>query len=201
MLSTKSSAKWKTRSLSQSVMRGVSAGTLLFSSMLVLAQAPLYLPADIPLDVDAIYKELQPSADYPDTTKSIIDQLRTNHYSEIHFDDKFSGTMLDSFVKTLDGGRIYFTQADISEFEQYRNSLDDMLQSGDIDAGYLIYNRYQHRLIERLVYSINQVEDTSNVFDFTVDESLQLDREEAPWATDQNELTDLWRKQVKSNVL
>src|SRR5688572_17981622 len=143
MLSAKSIAKWKTRSLSQSVRRGMSTGALLFSSMLALAQAPLYLPADIPLDVDTVYKELQPSSDYPETTKSIIEQLRTNHYSEIHFDDKFSGTMLDSYIKTLDGGRMYFTQADINEFEQYRNSLDDMLQSGDIDAGYLIYNRYQ----------------------------------------------------------
>lgn len=187
--------------MSQSVKRGVSAGALLFSSMLALAQAPLYLPADIPLDADTVYKELTPGADYPETTTSIIEQLRTNHYSEIHFDDKFSSTMLDSFIKTLDGGRLYFTQADINEFEQYRNSLDDMLSKGDIDAGYLIYNRYQHRLIERLIYSIKQVEDTSNVFDFTVDESLQLDRAEAPWATVQNELTELWRKQVKSNVL
>ena len=147
----------KTRSLSQSVLRGVSLSALLLSSMLALAQAPLYLPAEIPLDVDAIYKELQPSADYPETTKNIIEELRTNHYSDIHFDDRFSTSMLDSYIKTLDGGRLYFTQSDIDEFEQYRNSLDDLLLDGNIDAGYLIYNHYRHRLIERLVYSINLV--------------------------------------------
>ncbi|MES2624575.1 MAG: carboxy terminal-processing peptidase [Pseudomonadota bacterium] len=176
-------------------------GALLFSSTFVFAQTPLYLPAEIPLDVDTIYQELKPTADYPQTTTSIIDQLRRNHYSEIHFDDHFAGIMLDSYIKTLDGGRLYFTQADITEFEQYRTKLDDLLLSGNIEAGYLIYNRYQHRLIERLVYSINQVEDPANVFDFTVDETLQLDREMAPWATDENELRELWRKQVKSNVL
>jgi carboxyl-terminal processing protease len=193
---------WKSSSLSPKFgVHGLTLGTLLFSSMLALAQAPLYLPADIPLDVDAIYQELQPSADYAQTTTNIIEQLRRNHYSEIHFDDQFSGTMLDSFIKTLDGGRLYFTQADINEFEQYRTELDDLLLGGNTEAGYLIYNRYQHRLLERLVYAINQVEDPANTFDFTVDETLQLDRELEPWAADQNQLTELWRKQVKSNVL
>jgi carboxyl-terminal processing protease len=198
------SAKWKTRSLSQPVlrgMRGISLSALLFSSMLAMAQAPLYLPAEIPLDVDTIYKELQPSADYSETTTNIIEQLRTNHYSDIHFDDTFSTSMLDSYIKTLDGSRLYFTQSDINEFEQNRNSLDDQLLDGDVETGYLIYNRYRHRLIERLVYSIKRVEDPATVFDFTIDESLQLDRKSAPWATDKNELTELWRKQVKSNVL
>jgi carboxyl-terminal processing protease len=195
-------AKVKLRSLTQKFgMQGLSVGTLLFSSMLALAQAPLYLPAEIPLEVDTIYQELKPEDDYGQTTKSIIEQLRRNHYSDINFDDQFSGNMLDSFVKTLDGGRMYFTQADIDEFEQYRTELDDLLLKGNVEAGYKIYNRYQHRLIERLVYSITQVEDPANVFDFTLDETLELDRELAPWAADQNELQDLWRKQVKSNVL
>jgi carboxyl-terminal processing protease len=194
--------KLKTCSLSQKVgMRALSLSVLVFSSMLALAQAPLYLSADIPLDVNTIYQELQPSDDYAQTTKSIIEQLRRNHYSEIVFDDRLAGTVLDSYLKTLDAGRLYFTQDDINEFEKYRTELDDLLVKGDVEVGYLIYNHYQHRLIERFVYSINQIEDPSYVFDFTQDETLQLDRKQAPWAADQNELQELWRKQVKSNVL
>ena len=77
--------------------------------------------------------------------------LTRNHYSEINFNDEFSSEMLDSFIKTLDGTRIYFTQADIDEFEQYRTELDDLLQAGNVDFGYLIFNRYRQRLMDRLV--------------------------------------------------
>ena len=37
--------------------------------------------------------------------------------------------------------------------------------------------------------------------DFSVDESLLIDREKAPWAKDTAELDDLWRKKVKDEVL
>lgn len=186
--------------------KGVLAGAFAFvtfsvSSPFIQAQAPLYLPADIPLDVDIIYQELQPESDYNQTTREIIDQLSRNHYAEINFDDAFSSKLLDSYIKTLDGAKMYFTQDDIAEFEQYRNSLDDLLKAGDVDVGYLIFNRYQQRLIDRLVYSIVRVEEDTTDFDFSIDEYIELDREEAPWPADHASLVDLWRKQVKSNVL
>lgn len=164
------------------------------------AQAPRYLPADIPLDVDVIYRQLQPAESYGKTATGIIRQLERNHYSDIVMNDVFSGDMLDSFIKTLDVSRMYFTAADIAEFDQYRNRLDDMLKAGDLTAGYLIYNRYQRRLIERLVYSIQRIEEGVD-FDFAREESLMADRSEAPWPATQAELEDLWRKQVKSSVL
>ncbi|MDR2213865.1 MAG: carboxy terminal-processing peptidase [Pseudomonadales bacterium] len=165
------------------------------------AQAPIYLPADIPLEVTQIYKPLEADASYTRTTRDILDELRRNHYASIRVDDQFSATLLDSYIKTLDGARMYFTQADIAEFEKYRNQLDDLLLKGDTAAGYLMYNRYQERVIERLVYSINRVENDQTPFDFTVDESMILDRSEEPWPADHAALEDLWRQQVKSSVL
>jgi carboxyl-terminal processing protease len=188
-------------------MSGRVAGTVfalggLWSlSALLRAQAPLYLPDEIPLDVATIYQEMHPVGDYARTTRGIIEQLRRNHYSEIRFDDTFSGNMLDSYIETLDGGRMYFTAADIAEFEQYRTTLDDLLQRGDTEAGYLMYNRYQQRVIERLVYTIAMIEDVTTNFDFTVDEEMILDRSEEPWPADHATLEELWRQQVKSSVL
>lgn len=179
----------------------LALGGLLSLSVALRAQAPLYLPDEIPLDVAAIYQELHPVVDYRQTTRNIIEQLHRNHYSEIHFDDVFSASMLDSYIKTLDGGRMYFTTADIAEFEQYRTALDELLQRGDTEAGYLMYNRYQERLIERLVFSVAMIEDVAVAFDFTVDDEMILDRSEVPWPADHAALEELWRQQVKSSVL
>jgi carboxyl-terminal processing protease len=42
---------------------------------------------------------------------------------------------------------------------------------------------------------------TKGKFDFTADESLQIDREKAPWAKNEDEARDLWRKRVKNDWL
>ncbi len=175
--------------------------SLLLGTRLLAAQPASILPAEIPLDVSAVYHAMQPAPEYGKTTQAIMDQLLRNHYSHIQFNDSFSGKMLDGYIKSLDGSRMYFTQTDIAEFEQYRTKLDDQLKAGDVKTGYLMFNRYNQRLIERLVYSIKRVETDPTDFDFTADESIELDRSKAAWPADHAALEDLWRRQVKSSVL
>ena len=64
-----------------------------------------------------------------------------------------------------------------------------------------MYNRYQRRILERLVFSLKRLEEDGSPFDFTLDEYLIVDRSEEAWPASQDELEDLWRKRVKSNVL
>jgi len=191
----------------------ISARNIFYTTMLSLGLSGLYsLPLsaqqtaalsaeNIPLDVDAIYKEITPSEEYTTITRSVLSQMVRNHYSEVRVNDDFSSTLLDRVIDGLDPSRIYFTQADINEFEQYRTELDDMLRAGDVDAGFLMYNRYQKRVIERLVFSLKRLEKDGSPFDFTLDEYLIVDRSEEPWPASHDELEDLWRKRVKSNVL
>ena len=59
-----------------------------------------------------------------------------NHYSEVNVNDDFSSVLLDRVIDGLDPSRLYFTQADIAEFDQYRFELDDLLRAGDVEAGF-----------------------------------------------------------------
>jgi len=187
------------KSLSTSIM--TVALSVLVMANTAHAQQPLYLPGEIPLDKNAIYVELTPEPEYGEITQNIIRQLTRNHYAEIVFDDTFSSEMLDSFIETLDGARMYFTQDDINEFETYRTRLDDLLTDGDVGFGYLIFNRYRERLMERLIYSLKRIEEDPSEFDFTLDEHIIVDRSEEPWPASESDLTEIWRKRVKSNVL
>ena len=187
------------KSLSTSIM--TVALSVLVTANTAHAQQPLYLPGEIPLDKNAIYVELTPEPEYGEITQKIIRQLTRNHYAEIVFDDTFSSEMLDSFIETLDGARMYFTQDDINEFETYRTRLDDLLTDGDVGFGYLIFNRYRERLMERLIYSLKRIEEDPSEFDFTLDEHIIVDRSEEPWPASESDLTEIWRKRVKSNVL
>jgi len=187
------------KSLSTSIM--TVALSVLVTANTAHAQQPLYLPGEIPLDKNAIYVEITPEPEYGEITQKIIRQLTRNHYAEIVFDDTFSSEMLDSFIETLDGARMYFTQDDINEFETYRTRLDDLLTDGDVGFGYLIFNRYRERLMERLIYSLKRIEEDPSEFDFTLDEHIIVDRSEEPWPASESDLTEIWRKRVKSNVL
>ncbi len=167
----------------------------------VFAQQTTMPAEDIPLDVDAIYREITPVEEYTTIARSVLSQMVRNHYSEVRVNDDFSSNLLDRVIDGLDPSRLYFTVADINEFEQFRTELDDSLRAGDVEAGFIIYNRYQRRVIERLVYSLKRLEEDGSPFDFTLDEYLIVDRSEEPWANSVEELEDLWRKRVKSNVL
>lgn len=150
------------------------------------------LPAQARLEADPIYHQ---------TLLDVISTLQSGHYNQIALDDALSSSLLDRYLERLDPTRSFFYAADIREFEAYRTTLDDQIRAGDLSAAYAIYNRFEERNLERLDYVINRLEDDSVVYDFTVDESIDLEREDAPWLETEAEMEDHWRKRVKNALL
>jgi len=153
------------------------------------------------LDVDSLYTELSSEPVYGQTAAELLKELEDKHYSRILFDDQFSHTVFDAYIEALDGSKLYFLQSDIDALSAYRDALDDTLKSGSIDPAFEIYNLYHRRLLERIIYAINEVENNLDSFDFTVDESIEIDREDAPYAQSVAELDELWRLRVKNSAL
>lgn len=126
--------------------------------------------------------------------------LSTYHYRKLPLDDDLSAQILDRYLDGLDPNHSYFTASDVAAFERFRHKLDDNIRNADLAAPFAIFNIYLARLKERVDYALALLEDES-AFDFTVDESYQLDRSEAPWPEDQDALDELWRKRVKNDYL
>jgi len=144
---------------------------------------------------------LEPASEHQLTNRAVVHHLYQYHYSRKYLNDEFSGKVFDRYLEILDNTRSYFTQADITEFEGLRFKLDDAIKTNDLDPAFKIYNRYQTRALERLDYAISLVKGGIKQFDFKKDETLELDREKAPWAKNANELDQLWRKRLKNTVL
>jgi len=136
-----------------------------------------------------------------DTIVEMIEQLQERHYAGLAYADDLSSQHLDNYVKSLDSGKMFFTAADIAEFEQYRSVMDDQLQEGKLDAGFAIFNRYHQRLQDRLDHLVTTLPAAVAALDFSVDESVPIDAEDIQWAKNQAELDDRWRKQLKNQVL
>lgn len=120
------------------------------------------------------------------------------HYKALPLDDAMSEKIFDNYFQALDSEKLYFTQVDIDRFAPMRTRFDDAINNEDLSQPFAIYNLYQQRFADRMNFARGLLK---TKFDFTTDETLQLDREKAPWAKSEDEVRDLWRKRVKNDWL
>ena len=187
--------------------RGVRALFLIaFGSYasIALAQDDVAQTADTPekeIFVDVEAPVLEPLDVHARTSLTVVEQLRHNHFVKKPLDDGISSQVFDNYLESLDGGRSYFLATDVAEFEAYRYELDDALKRGNLDAAFTMFNRRQERAIASLNFLIHEIEGGIENIDFTVDEDIEIDRENSPWPATQAEQDALWRKRLKAAVL
>ena len=153
------------------------------------------------LDIDALYIPLESKQIHGDTAVKLLNELKTKHYSSIDINDNFSSIVFDSYIDALDGSKLYFLKEDIDALSAYRYTLDNSLENGSVEPGFEIYNLYYRRILERMIYAVDRVENHVSEMDFTIDEAIEIDREDAPYAASTAELDELWRLRIKNSVL
>jgi carboxyl-terminal processing protease len=147
------------------------------------------------------WDNLQPDREEVIASLNVVELLKRHHYSKPPLDDKRSVIIYESYLKLLDPSRSYFMASDITEFDKWRTQFDDFLKSGDLNPGFTIYKRYLDRVKSRLNFALAELDKGVGKFDFTTQETLLVERKDAPWAKNPAELDDLWRKRVKDEVL
>ncbi len=166
-----------------------------------LAFAALLLVGGVHATVpDAKFTELEPLPVHSNTTRNIVDALASRHYVSTLLDDELSSQIFDNYIDDLDPSKSYFLASDIKNFERLRFDMDNSLRRGNVEPAFEIFNVYHRRVVDRFEQIIAKLEAGID-YDFTLDESLVLDREDAPFAQTKEELDDLWRKRIKNAVL
>ena len=170
-------------------------------SALALALAASVLPLTNALARTNPWDGLEPDREQAIASLNVVELLKRHHYNKPPLDDARSAQIFDDYLKALDPARSYFTAGDIAAFEDWRYRFDDFLKSGELQPAFVIYKRQLERAQERLEFALALLEQGVDKLDFTQDESLETNREKAPWAADGKALDDLWRKRVKDEVL
>jgi carboxyl-terminal processing protease len=143
-------------------------------------------------------EELRPDPRHESVGELVTEFIQKSHYSHISVDDELSSRVMDRYIESLDGNRMYLLASDIEFFESYRYQLDEMVRSKPLNPVFEMFSIYQTRVRERLDFALAQLETEP---DFTVDEEYQFDRSEEPWAKTEAELDEIWRQRVKNDVL
>lgn len=132
-----------------------------------------------------------------EVTLTIVRGLR-DHLTRHPMDEDISRRTFDSFFKSLDPMKVYFTQADINEFSKYRTDLANKIKKGDVSFAYQVFDRLLKRTDERVAL-VDEL--LKSDFDFTADETIVTDPKLTVYAKDDAEVRDKWRKLIKYDLL
>jgi carboxyl-terminal processing protease len=120
------------------------------------------------------------------------------HYDAQPLDDAMSAKIYTLYFKLLDGEKVFFTQQDMANFAKYKDKLDDAIWNRDLSAPFDVFNQYILRAVDRMNYARGLLKQG---FDFNTNDTYTIDRKNADWPKDQNELNDLWRKRTMNDWL
>ncbi|MGO2263903.1 carboxy terminal-processing peptidase [Halomonas sp.] len=148
----------------------------------------------------AVMAQIAPTDEQRQAAVEIADALRYGHYANITFDEQWSQEAFQRYLDILDGQRAYLLNRDIEPYRHYENDMAEALFNGDLDDAYALYNQLSERNIARVEWLLARLDEGLS-FSFDSDERLEVDRENAPWATRESELDELWRKRLKNDAL
>ena len=129
--------------------------------------------------------------------KSIIANLDRFHFQPQTVDDDFSKKVYDLYLDRLDGSRRWLTQQDVNKLEDYQSKLDDEADAGSYEFFNLSLDLLDEGLEKTKVY---YQEILAKPFDFSIDETIELG-EDRPFAKNDKELKENWRKYLKRETL
>ena len=142
------------------------------------------------------------SSDEPNKDRLLVDLvsyvLDKLHYDPKIINDDFSIKVYDEFIEAIDSQKRFLLESDIEMLSKYRLLIDDQINSSDIT----FFNSAYEALINRISEVEGFYEEILNEpFNFNIDEEINLDYENLNYATNLNDLKNLWRKRLKLSAL
>ena len=142
--------------------------------------------------------EIEPNQADRLTARIVAELIERAHLSKPEIGDEVSAMWHERYIESLDRGKLFFTKADIEEFEPFKDQLDDQIQRGDLSFAQVVFDRFLTRLDERFAV-INEMLDAG--FDFEAEETYIDDPEALDYPADAEEAKERWRKELKYQLL
>ena len=145
-----------------------------------------------------VFKRIEPPSEPNKAAMILAEGLPKLHLTHAAFDEKIATNALSLYLNMLDFDHTFFLASDIAEFQQHGPQLAQELHAGDVKIGVEIYNRFMERMTNRLAYVGVLLK---SGFDTSKKEVFLWKRKDAPWAADEAEWNDLWRRKVENEYL
>jgi len=126
---------------------------------------------------------------------SVMDQV---HFDPSELDDNFSTKAFDMYLDAIDPYKRFLTQEEVDQLKVFQTQIDDQAKNRTLeffDLSVVLVENADTRakmLYEKLI---------EGEFDLSIDEKIELDGDKKGYATNEEELKDLWRKYLKYEIV
>ena len=138
----------------------------------------------------------------PNKEKLLIEVVKyvveKGHYKSVDINDNISEKIYNNYINQIDGQKRFFLQSDLRQFEKYKYKLDDQLKDYDLTFFNLVFETSIQRIKEVKSY-YNEI--INSKFDFSSNETIDLDYENKTYARSKKDIKERWRKQLKYSTL
>ncbi len=127
--------------------------------------------------------------------KQITAHYLRSHYSIHTLDESLAQKTMSNYIRAWDPGKVYFLEKDIEELTaKFVKTLAKDIEKGNCSSADVVYSLYSKRF-EEVQPKIRALIDTKHVF--SIDEYLDIDRKNMPYAKTAEEREERWRKRIK----
>lgn len=125
--------------------------------------------------------------------------LEQKHYSPKNFDDAFSKQVFDKYLSDLDPDKDLFLKSDIASLSKYATTIDDEIKGTVAMQFYPAAGAIYKKRLDEAMEIYKKI--LSKPFDFSLNETAQLDGDKLDYPADENAREDAWRKRLKYMTL
>ena len=128
----------------------------------------------------------------------IIKSLNFGHYQAADINDDFSEKVFNLYLDRTDHNKTFLLKEDVEKLQKYHHKIDDQLKEKSYEFFNLSVEIINKRIDEAKEYYKAILD---KPFDFTKNESIELDGDKKEYANDMAELKENWRKALKYQTM
>ena len=144
-----------------------------------------------------------PAVPPPDPREAALSKVALRLLQEQHLlhktvDDSVSKTAFETYLKALDGGKMFLLATDREKLARYADQIDDELRSGQLALAHAGAKVFAERVVvvDKLVAQL-----LAAPLDLTNEEFYEIDPDKVALAATEDALRDRWRQRLELEVL
>ena len=147
------------------------------------------------LAFQSLGKSSNPPSKYDKILRNVGQMLIQAHYSPKDINDEFSKKIFKKFLNDLDPDKNILLQTDYDALKKYETKIDDEIRGDESVEFFLAAGELFNKRIEDAAKVYNEV--LNQPFNFTVDESINLDDDKSKIPATESDMKETWRKRLK----
>ena len=125
--------------------------------------------------------------------------LQDHHFAGKPLTEEKARQWIRAYMEALDYNHAFFLDTDLKAYQDnYAPQLAKLTQRGDITPAYEIFSGFNDRVRERLDWIKRRL---ALPFDFSSDQSYEIDRTKVGWPADPAAADELWERRLKFDLL